>query len=711
MKKTNRIKTTLIRTAFTLWIMVPFISCTSTGRLKVRMDENNPFPVIEITNSYGPDIIFHPISADTGSIGFEVDGRLTWISGMPDRTGSLNGVSTWIWRINDRERVEMLMEENTEGIDFMMSLVSREGPGKPVKWFLNILAADQEYFTGVFERVVDGPQENSWEKGIETALNLRNEKVEMKVRQTVSAYAPFYLSSNNYGLFVKGTWPGVFDFCRSAPGFVQIAFEGPVMEYRIYPGPSPKEIVEGHALETGPSFIPPAWAFGPWRWRDDHHNRTTYCDGSEVHAPFNSDLAEDILMMQAYDIPCSAYWIDRPWGPGDFGFDDYKIDDQRLPDFEKMITWLNGKDIELMLWICPWVYGDMADVAMEKGYGLVGRRWPQVGMEKSVVMDFSNPEACSWWGENGPGKLARMGVRGFKLDRADGERLTDSLHLVTAAGFTYRENYNDYSRQFVKATYDAVEPVLGGDFILFPRAQYTGSARYGAMWGGDTDNSAEGLRSALIGMQRCAVMGYPLWGSDAGGYPKMLDREVTIRWLGFACFSPIMEIGPTNNRGFWGMDSEPFYDNDLMAAWRFYAKLRMSLMDYIHELAFVAGKTGIPVARPLFLEYPEQEESWKDWTTYKLGDDLLVSIVWEKGKTRQQVYLPAGETWMNLWNNEEYQGGQTIEVDALPYQTPVFLRKGSDLDLPDFNDLYAGSVEITAARYRMSDLETKEGWK
>jgi alpha-D-xyloside xylohydrolase len=159
------------------------------------------------------------------------------------------------------------------------------------------------------------------------------------------------------------------------------------------------------------------------------------------------------------------------------------------------------------------------------------------------------------------------------------------------------------------------------------------------------------------------------------------------------------------------MDSEPFYDNDLMAAWRFYAKLRMSLMDYIHELAFVAGKTGIPVARPLFLEYPEQEESWKDWTTYKLGDDLLVSIVWEKGKTRQQVYLPAGETWMNLWNNEEYQGGQTIEVDALPYQTPVFLRKGSDLDLPDFNDLYAGSVEITAARYRMSDLETKEGWK
>ncbi len=361
-----------------------------------------------------------------------------------------------------------------------------------------------------------------------------------------------------------------------------------------------------------------------------------------------------------------------------------------------------------MLWIGPFVMGRMADTAVARGYELVSKvrnNLPQ------VLMDFSNPEACRWWGENGPAKLAKMGVKGFKLDRADGEKLCDSLHLITAAGTTYRENYNDYPRQYVKATYDAVQPVLGNDFILFPRAQYTGSAKYGAMWAGDTGNPAEGLRSALIGLQRCAVMGYPVWGSDTGGYPKRMERETTMRWLGFSCFSPIMEVGPTNNRGFWTLDSEPSFDRDLLATWRFYAKLRMSLIDYLWNAAKNANQTGMPVARPLFLEYPEQTESWQEWNTYKLGDDLLVSVVWENGKTSQRVWLPDGESWINLWNDQEYEGGKYIDVEAPLYQTPVFLKKGSSLQLPGFSELYSESVKKTAVRYKMSELEEKEKWE
>jgi alpha-glucosidase (family GH31 glycosyl hydrolase) len=172
-----------------------------------------------------------------------------------------------------------------------------------------------------------------------------------------------------------------------------------------------------------------------------------------------------------------------------------------------------------------------------------------------------------------------------------------------------------------------------------------------------------------------------------------------------------MEIGPTNNQGFWGLSTEPSFDSELLAVWRFYAKLRMSLVDYIYTMAKTATETGMPVARPLFLEYPEQIESWNNWSTYKLGDDLLVSIIWEKGKTRQQVCLPSGETWIDLWNDKEYEGGQLLEVDAPPYQTPVFLRKGSTLELPDLNKLYTESVKNTSVKYKMSDLEIREDWK
>ena len=664
---------------------------------------SDSFTALQMANPYGQAIAFSG-GENAGAIGYELNGEVFWLKGRPEVSSASDSSVIYRWE-QESEAVMMQVDLKENEKEFTFSLESDE---RPSAWYLNMTATADEYFTGIFERVVDGTQYESWKEGITTGLNLRGERMEVKLKPTVSAYAPFYLSSENYAFSVHGTWPGVIDFCKEKPDLVQISFEGPELAFSLMTGQGPAGLVKRHALETGPSFVPPRWAFGPWRWRDDHENGKTYFDGSLVKAPYNSDLVEDILMMQAYDIPCTAYWIDRPWGPGTRGFDDYKIDYDRLPAFEEMISWMNAKNVELMLWIGPFVMGEMADVAEERGFDLVSKERENA---RQVLMDFTNPGACKWWGENGPAKLAKMGVKGFKLDRADGEKLCDSLHLVTSAGTSYRENYNDYPRQYVKATYDAVQPVLGDDFVLFPRAQYTGSARYGAMWAGDTGNPAEGLRSALIGMQRCAVMGYPIWGSDTGGYPKRIEREVTMRWLGFSCFSPIMEVGPTNNCGFWGMNYEPSFDQELLATWRFYAKLRMSLVDYIREYARVAGETGMPVARPLFLEYPDQPESWNVWSTYKLGDDLLVSVIWEKGKTSGKVYLPAGETWINLWDNQEYEGGKYIEVQAPLYQTPVFLRKGSTLKLPDFNTLYRESVEKTSVRYKMSDLEVKEDWK
>ncbi len=686
------------------FLMVVCNACTpSKNGITILNSGNDSFASFRVRNPYGRAISFVG-SENAGAIGYELNGKIFWLKGEPEISAAADGTWNYSWHQND-QTVIMNINEEEKKTRFIILLNSDQ---QPSAWHISLAASEDEYFTGVAERVVDGPQQESWKEGITTALNLHGERMDVKLKPTVSAYAPFYLSSENYAIFVHGTWPGVIDFCREKPDRVQIYFEGPQLSFSLMVDESPAELVKRHSLETGSSVVPPRWAFGPWRWRDEHRNNKIYFDQSPVKAPYNSDVVEDILMMQAYDIPCTAYWIDRPWGPGPFGFDDYKIDEQRLPKFEEMTLWLNSKNIALMMWIAPFVMGEMADVAEGKGYYLVSRERENA---RQVLMDFTNPEACQWWGENGPGKLAKMGIKGFKLDRGDGEKLLDSLELITWAGTTYRENYNDYPSQYVKATYDAVKPIWGDDFILFPRAQYTGSACYGGMWAGDTGNPPEGLRSVIIGMQRCAVMGYPLWCSDTGGYPKKLQREVTLRWLGFSCFSPLMEVGPTNNCGFWGMNYELSFDRELLGAWRFYAKLRMSLVDYLYHYAHVAHNTGMPIARPLFFEYPSQKESWKEWTTYKLGDDLLVSAIWEKGKKRQRVYLPSGEKWINLWTNEEYKGGKYVEVEANVHQIPVFLRKGSALQLPDLNSLYEESVRKISIQYKMSELEAKEGWK
>ncbi len=737
MKRQNRNLIRLLCRALFLSILgLAVISCGKYGKLKITTDLNDN-PVIDLKNTWGKAITIFSPSPEKGSLGVESGGTITWVKGLPEVSKKDKQATDFIWPLSPGTRFILSVTENAKGYDITL----RAPDIKPDRFFLNINSSESEYFTGIFERVVDGPQNLSWREDITTALNLRGERAAMKLIPTTSAYAPFYISSENYSFFVHGTWPGVFDFCKQYSDAVLISFEGPELKMTISVASTPKELVQKHALETGPSFIPPDWALGPWRWRDEHFNTGKYYDGTEAKTPFNPDLVEDILLMKHYDIPSTAYWIDRPWAKGYFGYEDFEFDTVKFPQPQKMIDWVNSHNMELMLWIAPFVCGEQAVYAKERGYELIAltpdKRRPSMfpGMPKPgaaparmqvdvfgggssrsdaqgvmELIDFTNPEAARWWGENGPAKLAKMGIKGFKLDRADGEMELDSLHLLTDSGKSYRENYNDYPHQFIKATYDAVKHVLGDDFIVFPRGTYTGSARYGAMWAGDIRGEPHAFRAALIAMQRCAVMGYPLWGSDIGGY-RGFNREIVMKWLGFGCFSPIMEVGPTQDRGFWNVNGTPSYDEELIATWRLYTQTRMKLIHYLKELVTEASREGTPVARPLFLEYPDQAESWNDWQTYLLGKEILVSVIWEEGKSVKDVYLPEGEIWVDAWNKTEYKGGQYIKVKTEPYQIPLFIRKGSAIDLGDLNELYKESLSIASAKANMTDLEAAEGWK
>jgi alpha-glucosidase (family GH31 glycosyl hydrolase) len=101
-------------------------------------------------------------------------------------------------------------------------------------------------------------------------------------------------------------------------------------------------------------------------------------------------VVEDILMMQALDIPCGVYWVDRPWAIGSYGYSDFVWDRNRLPNPEKMIKWLGKRKIKFLLWIAPFVCGDMAKTAVEKGYNFPGQE--RYAAERTLI-DFTNPKA------------------------------------------------------------------------------------------------------------------------------------------------------------------------------------------------------------------------------------------------------------------------------------------------------------------------------
>jgi Alpha-glucosidases, family 31 of glycosyl hydrolases len=345
-----------------------------------------------------------------------------------------------------------------------------------VGWGLSVDATADEYFTGLMERVVDGPQAASWQTNITAAMNLRGQKVDMILKPTTSVYAPFYISSRGYAIFVKGNWPGYFDFAASDTSRVKIEFEGSSFEAKIYTSEHPAELVAAHALDAGPPILPPKWMFTPWRWRDEHTQRTNYYDGTRVTGPFNSEVMEDVLLMKAYGIPCGVYWIDRPWGPGRLGYDDFKIDSKRLPNFAESVKWINEQNIQMILWIGPFFQGEMETNALAKGWTLATAGQKQT-RNNYPMADFTNPDAKKYW-QNGVAKLLKLGVAGFKLDRSE-EQIPESGPYKVFDGRSIRENRNAYPPMYLKAAYDVAKEFRGDDFVCLPRAAYTGSAAYG----------------------------------------------------------------------------------------------------------------------------------------------------------------------------------------------------------------------------------------
>jgi alpha-D-xyloside xylohydrolase len=595
-----------------------------------------------------------------------------------------------------------------EGGHFILKL-SAESCTDMVKWGFAIDAHADEYFTGLMERTVDGPQQASWAPGIKPAMNLRGQKVDMILKPTTSVYAPFYISSRGYATFARTDWPGKYDFCVSDPKRVKIEFEGPSLEMKFYTTQEPATLVKAHALDAGPPFLPPKWLYTPWRWRDEHTQRPSYYDGTPVTGPFNSEAMEDILMMKAYGIPCGVYWIDRPWGPGQpWGYDDFEIDEKRLPNFGRMIEWLGSMETKLVLWIGPFYQGQMATNALARGWNLAGQVRPKNGNNYPMV-DFSNPDAKAYW-QSGVEKLLKLGVAGFKLDRAE-ENIPDDGPFQIHDGRSIRENRNAYPAMYVKATYDIAEKYRGRDFALMPRAAYTGTSKYAVNWGGDIGGPQEGLRASIIALQRAAVMGYPNWGADTCGYGKAaMEQEVCARWLAFSCFNPIMEVGPTRNVAFWNLPREPRYDATLIACWRLYARLHQRLVDYSYAHGVEATQTGLPIARPLFLVDPKAPQAWANWWTFLYGRDILVSPLWEKNKREQEVFLPTGAQWRDAWNPDKtYAGGQTIKVKAELHQIPIFVRVSSTVELGDLNKEWADSWAIAQKRpdLKVLDAEAK----
>ena len=523
------------------------------------------------------------------------------------------------------------------------------------------------------------------------SLDRRGERVAMEVTPTFAVYGPFFHSSRGYGLAVSGTAAGWFDVARDDPAELAFRFEtgnapeSRVLRFHLFHG-GHAQILDEYTALTGRPFVPPDWAFLHWRWRGElASGEPVAVDGT----PINRDVADDVLMYEALGIPPGVYLFDRPVLEGEYGFGRWAWDAQRMPNVPQMLASLNRRGYRLMMWSSLWACGsgpgDNGSDALALGFLAPGGSGPprcDDVLGNNFILDPTSAAARDWWRDRVRDFFRDNGIRGVKLDRGE-EHIPSSASDVWADGRNGREVRNDYPTLQAKIHFDAMNEAFPGDSLVFTRSAYTGTQQWAVVWGGDIPASERfgtgpgtdlGLRSAIISQQRAAFLGYPIWGSDTGGYYEFKDRDVFARWIEFSAFSGIMEIGGVGNHAPWNMPTEPAYDEELIAIYRRYTILRERLQPYLVTAARDAGASGLPLVRPLVFAFPDDPAVGDLWDEFLLGPDLLVAPVWRTGERAREVYLPAG-SWRSLWDeSQRFEGPLTVTVAAPLDTIPVFVR-------------------------------------
>lgn len=473
-----------------------------------------------------------------------------------------------------------------------------------------------------------------------------------------------------YGLFLDNPGRTFFDM-RSNSDSLLMQTETGSMDYYFIPGPDMKSVVSRYTTLTGRMELPPHWALGY------HQSRYSYMSQEEV-----LELARTFREKQ---IPCDVIYLDIHYMDG---YRVFTFDPQRFPDPKGMIAELKSLGIRIVPIVDPGVKLDMNYPVFKEGTAhgyfcvkpdgqpFVGPVWP--GM--SVFPDFTEDEAAEWWGD-----LHRfyteMGIEGIWNDMNEpavfNPSMTmdlDTMHSNNGNPVNHGEIHNLYGLLMSKSTAEGMKRNLNGHrpFVL-TRAGYAGIQRYAAVWTGDNRSFWEHMAMSIPMVLNLGLSGIAFAGPDIGGFAHHTSGELLVRWTQMGSLFPYCR----NHSELRSIRQEPWcFGPEVEEICREYIGLRYRLLPLIYSLFREAAETGLPVIRPLVLEYPDDSHVTNLCDQFLLGEQLLAAPVYRPGTTCRAVYLPAG-TWIDYWSGQSYEGGQHILADAPLERLPLYVKAGA----------------------------------
>lgn len=524
---------------------------------------------------------------------------------------------------------------------------------------------------------------------------------------------PFFLhvsDGQSLGVFLDNTWRSNFDFGHTDPNEYTFGASGGPIDYYLIYGPEPRQVVTSWSWLTGPSPLPPMWALG------FQQSRYTYFPESQLR-----EIADRLRKDR---IPTDVLWLDIDFQHKNWPF---TVNKEAYPDFKGMVRDLAKEHFKLVVitdlhvakqpgvGYAPYDSGIAGDhfVKNPDGSVYVGTVWPG----DAVFPDFTQARTRQWWGTLFK-TFVDDGVAGFWNDMNEpavfgtpGKTMpADVQSRIDEPGFRKRtatelEVHNIFGLENARATYEGELTLRPNErpFVM-TRASYAGGQRYGFTWTGDNSSTWNHLNMTVPQILNLGLSGFAFSGADVGGFAGSPSAQLLTKWVELAAFQPVDRIHSakgTRMHEVWvdGPEQE--------AIRRRFIEERYRLMPYIYTTAEETSRDGLPIDRPLFLEYPDDLTGG---TEFMVGSRIVVApSAYLEDTAPYAVHLPPG-TWYDYWSGEKVQMGEAKSVDLeqrdkVVAQKPLIVTPKLD-QLPVY--VRAGSI-LPIAPLTQSTSETPHG--
>lgn len=446
-----------------------------------------------------------------------------------------------------------------------------------------------------------------------------------------------------------------------------------------------KELKDFYKL-TGPTPLIPRYALGNWWSRFYPYTQAEYKKLMEKFDEKQIPINVSVLDMDWHK---NASQVPQKYGSAWTG---YSWNKDLFPEPDKLLKWLHddGKKVSLNDHPASGIR------AFEDCYKKVAEDLHlNTKEEEPATFDLSNSRFRKAYFDDVHRSLENQGVDLWWLDWQQGKAKTsdqlDPLWLL-----------NHY-------VYEDSNKTTSGDGLILSRYAGPGSHRYPLGFSGDTVISWDSLDFQPYFTITAANIGYTWWSHDIGGHMRgTFDGELATRWLQFGVFSPINRLHSSNNL-FSG--KEPWnYRIDYEKTQEKFLRLRDKFIPYIDTANYHTHADGVPIVKPLYYDYPNEDQAYARKNEYIFGNEILISPITKPHDHSTQMghtktWLPEGD-WIDYFTHLPYKGDTVINTYRSVENMPVFVKRGAIIIT---NPEYMKNIEILPHNLEVEIFAGKNG--